>query len=110
VAFGRIRDGASVRPSDGEVLPTTIGAMSYGNVHRLGASLLAPTFDKHAERLGEAWSALETQAGGEVDWWPEDVPVLIGALDGGEGTTHDSGFDVDQDLVLVRIVGWGGVP
>ena len=109
-AFGRIKDGATARKADGEELPSTIGAMSYGNVHRLGASLLAPTFDKHADRLGEAWSALETQAGGEVDWWPEDVPVLLGALDGGEGTTKDSGFDVDQDLVLVRVVGWGGVP
>jgi hypothetical protein len=110
LAFARIRDGAAARQSDGETLPSTIGAMSYGNVHRLGASLLSSTFDKYAERLGEAWSALETQAGGEVDWWPEDVPVLIAAVDGGEGTTRDSGFDVDQDLMLVRVVGWGGVP
>jgi hypothetical protein len=109
-AFARIRDGALVYERDGEALAPSIGAVSYSNVHRLGANLLAPTLDKHGERLGEAWSALETQAGGEVDWWPEDVPVLIGALDGGEGTTRDSGFDVDQDRVLVRIVGFGGTP
>ncbi|HEY3494584.1 MAG TPA: hypothetical protein VGK73_07855 [Polyangiaceae bacterium] len=110
LVFPRIRDGAVAREREGEPLPPAVGALSYSSVHRLGATLLAETLDKHGERLGESWSALETQSGGDVDWWPDDVPVLIAALDGGEGTTRDSGFDVDQDRVLVRVVGWGGVP
>jgi hypothetical protein len=40
----------------------------------------------------------------------DDVPVLIAELEGGEGRTHDSGLTVDVDRVLVRVVGWGGVP
>ena len=110
LAFGRIRDGAIAHERDGEALNPAVGALSYANVHRLGATVIAPTLDKYGDRLGESWAALETQSGGEVDWWPDDVPVLIAALDGGEGTTRDSGFDVDQDRVLVRVVGWGGVP
>jgi hypothetical protein len=55
------------------------------------------------------WGAIEAQAGTEVDWWPDEVPVLIAQLAGGEGVTRDSGFEVTQDRVLVRVIGWGGV-
>ncbi len=41
---------------------------------------------------------------------PDDVPVLIGELEGGEGRTTDSGRRLDVDRVLVRVVGYGGVP
>jgi hypothetical protein len=44
-----------------------------------------------------------------MDWWPEDVPVLIAELDGGESKLRDSGLRVEQDRVLLRVVGYGGV-
>ena len=112
VAFGRIRDGASVREKDGDAtalasaLPK-VGA--YGSVHPLSAALLTPELDRHVEGLGAAWKALE-EAAPDVDFWVDDVPVLIAELEGGEGRTHDSGWTVDVDRVLVRVVGWGGVP
>jgi hypothetical protein len=110
LGFGRIRDGELVHERAGEVLSSAIAAStSYTPVHQLGAKLFTSDVDKHAEGLGEMWGAIEAQAGTEVDWWPNEVPVLIAQLDGGEGVTRDSGFEVTQDRVLVRVVGWGGV-
>ena len=54
--------------------------------------------------------ALEPALVGDTEWWPPDTPVLIGALDGGEGKMNDSGLRVDYDRVLVRVVGTGGSP
>jgi hypothetical protein len=112
VSFGRIRDGASVREKDGTATPLSsalpkIG--THGSVRPLSAALLAPELDRHAEGLGAAWKAIEAAAP-DVDFWVEDVPVLIAELEGGEGKTVDTGFQVDVDRVLVRVVGWGGVP
>jgi len=45
-----------------------------------------------------------------VDFWPEDVPVLVGQMDGGEGKLTDSGFPLEADRALLRVVGVGGVP
>ena len=41
---------------------------------------------------------------------PDDVPVLIAQLDGGEGRLKDTGYEIDRDRVIVRVVGFGGVP
>lgn len=110
LGFGRIRDGQLVHERDGEQLSSAIASStSFGPVHQLGAHLFGSDVDEHAEGLGEMWGAIEAQAGSEVDWWPDEIPVLIAQLDGGEGITRDSGFDVTQDRVLVRVVGWGGV-
>jgi hypothetical protein len=112
VVFGRIKDGAAVREKDGDasalsaVIPK---AGALGGLHPLSATLLAPELDRHVEGLGAAWKALEAAAP-DVDFWLDDVPVLIAELDGGEGKTHDSGWAVDIDRVLVRVIGWGGVP
>ena len=48
--------------------------------------------------------------GSDIDWWPDDVPVLLAQLQGGEGKVTDSGLRLDLDRVLVRVIGWGGVP
>ncbi|HTQ05915.1 MAG TPA: hypothetical protein VMI54_18770 [Polyangiaceae bacterium] len=109
-AFGRIADGKAVHARDGESLPTSIGTPPlYSHLHPLGATLLAPTVDKYAEGLGAALAALEAQAA-EADFWPDDVPVLVAQLDGGEGKLKDSGYELDRDRVIVRVVGFGGVP
>jgi hypothetical protein len=111
VSFGRIKDGAEARERDGSPTALTSGLPkgAHGVANPLYAALLAPELDRHAEGLGAAWTALE-EAASDVDFWLDDVPVLIAALDGGEGKTRDSGFDVDVDRALVRVVGWGGVP
>ena len=57
-----------------------------------------------------AKSALEYASPRNVEFWPPDVPVLIGQLDGGEGKQTDSGFPLEADRTLLRVVGTGGVP
>ena len=64
--------------------------------------------EEHAKGAGSAWEALEALTGSDADWWPDDVPVLIAELDGGEGRTPDSGLRLDVDRVLLRVVGYGG--
>jgi hypothetical protein len=112
VMFGRIPDGAAVREQDGDAasLGTILPPNSaVGALHPLGAALLTPELDRHVEGLGAAWKALE-MAAPDVDFWVEDVPVLIAELDGGEGKLVDSGWSIEIDRVLLRVVGWGGVP
>jgi hypothetical protein len=112
VTFGRIKDGGEVRERDGS--PSMLSSAlpkpgTAGGLHPLYAALLATELDRASEGLSTAWAAVE-EAAADVDFWLDDVPVLIAALDGGEGKTRDSGFDVDVDRALVRVVGWGGVP
>ena len=109
-SFARIADGKVVHAKEGDALSSSIGAPAmYSRLHPLGATLLAPTVDKYAEGLGAVLAALEAQAP-ETDFWPEDVPVLLAQLDGGEGKLRDSGMELERDRVVVRIVGFGGVP
>jgi hypothetical protein len=111
VLFRRLRDGQTALASAGEKLPTSVGsAWSAGtsSLHKLGADGFAKEVDGAAHGLGDAWRAMEALSS-EVDWWPDDVPVLIGQVDGGEGRTADSGLRVEIDRVLLRVVGWGGV-
>ena len=56
------------------------------------------------------WAAIESSAGEVVDWFPDDVPVLLAQLDGGEGRLSDAGLKLESDRLLVRVVGWGGKP
>jgi hypothetical protein len=110
IGFGRIKDGAMVREHEGDALTSGLGGgLSYGNVHPLGTALIKDELERYSDGLSRAWTALETQAGSQVDFWPEDVPVLLAQLDGGEGALSDSGFVLDQDRVLVRVIGYGGV-
>jgi hypothetical protein len=109
--FPRIKDGASVRASSGSPLgalgaPTTAGTAAIP----LDATRFAPTIEHDFPGLGSAWTALEPALGGETEWWPSDVPVVLFALEGGEGRMSDSGVKVDYDRVLVRVVGHGGSP
>ncbi len=109
VSFPRVADGATVRFSEGSKLSFTASAVT-AFYRPLGALALKDELDKAAEGAADAWEALSSYAGNEVDWWPSSVPVLIGQLEGGEGKPTDTGLDVDIDRVLVRVVGVGGVP
>lgn len=110
--FPRIKDGEAVKAQSGQKLArlgkmTILGGMP---MRRLDASVFGEKADHDAEGVSGAWRALERYVGSSSDWWPDDVPVLIGQLEGGEGKTSDSGLAVDVDRVLLRVVGWGGVP
>lgn len=111
--FRRIRDGESVRATAGEKLSSTLGKSTLGasaSEHSLDAALFSQRLNEHVQGLGTAWQAFETYASVGIDWWPSDVPVLLAQLEGGEGKLSDSGLRVDVDRVLVRVIGYGGVP
>ncbi len=109
VSFGRIADGATVMPAQGDKLMVTFAGVNPF-VMPLNANQFKSTVERHAEGLGAAWEALAVYASSEVNWWPDDVPVLIAQIEGGEGKVSDSGLRVDVDRLLVRVVGFGGVP
>jgi hypothetical protein len=111
VFFPRLREGERVKASEGKALAafTPWATTTWGLTH----AELAPArdeLDNESRGLFSAWLALGTACGQQVDWWPEDVPVLLAQLDGGEGQMSDGGLVLDRDRVLLRVIGWGGLP
>lgn len=112
--FPRIPDGATVHVKDGDPVNTRVGKGTRGAPKgNQRSDLRSESFPKQMKQDTDdslpAWRAISTSVN-EVDWWPEDVPTLIGQFDGGEGDTSDSGLRLELDRVLVRVVGWGGTP
>ena len=107
--FPKLADGQTVGLTQGRTLGS-VGMASPLGTHVLSVLSFHDAVEEHAKGVGAAWEALESLTGSDADWWPEDVPVLIGELEGGEGRTTDSGLRLDVDRVLVRVVGYGGVP
>jgi len=110
VFFTKIADGQTVTESEGKKLGSLGSPSSAWGAHSLSTGTFKTQVEEQAKGAGSAWEALESATGSEVDWWPEDVPVLLAELEGGEGRLQDSGLRLDVDRVLVRVVGYGGVP
>lgn len=121
--FAKIRDGEKVLATAGKDLGATpegkawLSAMSASptrsgsmTMQPLRAAALERILEPDSAGLSEAWLAIEENAGTGVNWFPEDVPVLLAQLDGGEGKTSDAGLKLEQDRLLVRVVGLGGRP
>lgn len=107
----RIKDSKAVRASEGTPLGTLGYASAAGaSAVPLDSGRFSSTLDHDFPGLGRAWGALEPAFASDCEWWPPDVPVVLAALDGGEGRQSDSGLAVDYDRVLVRVVGEGGLP
>lgn len=108
--FPRLADGQAVKASAGRSLgalaTSAYPAPSAGLV--LDARSFASALDADAAGLGQAWTALEPTLPMDNEWWSNQVPVLIAAVEGGEGQMSDSGLAVDYDRLLVRVVGTGG--
>lgn len=106
--FDRIKDGELAAEGSGQVLPvTSSGPLTGGGLKLDGAS---KQLERCSKGLPNAWAAIEFVSPRNVEYWPADVPVLIGQLDGGEGKSTDSGFPLEADRTLLRVVGAGGVP
>ena len=107
--FPKLSDGQTVSLRQGRSLGPVPSPSSFGT-HALGVSNFHAPVEERARGAGAAWEALESLTGTDADWWPDDAPVLIAELEGGEGHSQDSGLRLDLDRVLIRVVGYGGVP
>lgn len=106
--FIRIKDGEAVSESTGQVVAVTrASAAARGG---FGLDMATDRLDSCSKGLASAWDAIESATTRTVDFWPDDVPVLLGQLDGGEGKQTDSGFPLEADRTLLRVLGEGGVP
>jgi hypothetical protein len=77
-------------------------------VHDMDLSRFEPRLGGSVEEVRAAWSAMTSAAGSATDWWPDDVPIVIGEVRGGEGSKSDAGLRVENDVLLFRVVGEGG--
>lgn len=107
--FIRIKDGEVVGEDVGQKLSITRGGGAFGR-SSLNLELCRDQLESSSKGLSGAWEAIEGATTHNIDFWPEDVPVLLGQLDGGEGRLTDSGFPLEVDRTLLRVVGVGGVP
>jgi hypothetical protein len=106
--FIRIKDGEALTEDAGQRLSVTrSGSLGRSN---LNLDLAKDKLESCSKGLSLAWEAIEGATTRNIDFWPDDVPVLLGQLDGGEGKQTDSGFPLEVDRTLLRIVGEGGVP
>jgi hypothetical protein len=106
--FIRIKDGEAVPEEAGQAI--TVGRSSSLGLSSLNVGLAKTRLDSSSPGLSSAWDAIEGATTRNIDFWPDDVPVLLGQLDGGEGKLVDSGFPLEADRTLLRVVGVGGVP
>lgn len=106
--FPRIKDGELATEASGQTLALSAsGPLAGGGLKLDGAT---KQLESCSRGLPSAWSALEYASPRSVEYWPADVPVLIAQLDGGEGKQQDSGFPLEADRALLRVVGTGGLP
>jgi hypothetical protein len=113
--FASIDVGATVISTAGRSLfspaarlTVTAGARP---VHALDASRFRTVLGADpTEEMTAAWSAIAAASGNSVDFWPDDVPVVLGEIVGGEGVHADAGLRVESDRLMFRVVGEGGAP
>jgi hypothetical protein len=105
--FSRIKDGEAVAEGAGQPLSLVRGG-SFGRTP-LNLEPIKDRLDAGVPGLSSAWAAIEAATTRNIDFWPEDVPVVLGQMDGGEGKLTDSGFPLEADRMLLRVVGEGGV-
>jgi hypothetical protein len=77
-------------------------------VHELEPTRIAAILGHAAEDMMGPWQAIGSAGTSSTDWWPDDVPVVMGEIKGGEGAKTDAGLRVESDTLLFRVVGEGG--
>jgi hypothetical protein len=107
--FSRIRDGESKRMAEGVSMAFKPWRVR-SSLTEVELEPIRHDLEKESKGLVAAWAAIGATVSNQVNWWPEDVPVVLAQMEGGEGYSSDAGLGVDMDRVLIRVVGWGGVP
>jgi hypothetical protein len=87
---------------------TSVGSLT---VHPLDYDLLERLPEPEIrDRMREAWTPFTRTLAEQADWFPDDVPVLLGETDDPQAPPEDSGLRLERSRVLVRVVGRGGAP
>jgi hypothetical protein len=110
--FARIPHGTITPVSEGKALsiPPSMPAAppSYvGAPHRLDVYRFAALVDADIAGSSDAWSAIEAAGRETTEYWPDDRATLIGEVERGDRETEDSGLRIDQDRLLLRVIGSG---
>ncbi len=114
--FEKIKSGETVSSGSGKLVLSAVSRRGVGagamTVHPFDPSGLMSSgvAKKDLDRLQKEWTPFTSSAGEAVDWWPDDKPVVMGELEGGEKVKSDTGLSVEMDRMMVRIVGTGGTP
>lgn len=112
----RLEDGQTAKSDDMKQVKrvaeafTTSGPLGLLDAFDFNVARVHDRLDDASPGLHGAWNAVLTALPSRRNWFPVDVPVLLAAYEDGEGKDSDSGLSIDQDRVLVRVVGWGGEP
>jgi len=112
----RLDDGERVASDDMKQVKrvadafTTTGALGVLNAFDFNVARIHDRLDEASPGLYDDWSAVVYALPTQRNWFPTDVPVLLAAFEDGEGKDSDSGLVLEDDRVLLRIVGWGGAP
>jgi hypothetical protein len=108
-----LADGATALASSGKLLSSLGLSTSMAGslrIYPLSVGLFKGAVEQDSAGLEAAWTALGKVGNRSIDWWPEDQPVLLAQIDGGEGVREDQGLRVTRDRTLLRVVGYGGEP
>ncbi|HEY8091011.1 MAG TPA: hypothetical protein VIF09_24280, partial [Polyangiaceae bacterium] len=110
--FPTIAAGDTVLSSGGRSVFTPSGrrTVTAGSVtvHELDPARFGVLLGKAGDEMAPLWTAMTAASGSSTDWWPDDAPVVLGELRGGDVAKSDSGLRVESDVTLVRVVGEGG--
>jgi hypothetical protein len=110
--FASIPNGTTVLSSSGKIIFTASGRVGASAGTRVVHAIDTPSFSlslgKVSDDMSKTWGALAAASGSAVDWWPDDVPVVAGEIEGGEGSANDTGLRIESDRLFFRVVGEGG--
>ncbi|HEY6461689.1 MAG TPA: hypothetical protein VIY73_16090, partial [Polyangiaceae bacterium] len=110
--FASVPDGQTVLSTSGKTVfaPSARHARTAGTrtVHELDTARFPAALGHAGDEMAPPWAAMAAAAGPSPDWWPDDVPVVIGEIQGGEGVKSDAGLRMENDVLLFRVVGEGG--
>jgi len=110
--FANVDPGETVLSTSGRTVfvpsSRSTGTAGTRTVHEIDASRFQTLLGHAGEEMTVRWSAMSSASGSSTDWWPDDVPVVIGEIEGGEGVKTDATLRVESDTMLFRVVGEGG--
>jgi hypothetical protein len=106
--FPRVVRNSKVWATNGELVRVATGGPS-NRIHDLDLLELRHRLEQVAPGAASAWNTLQSLTHRAVDWWPTDVPVLLAQVDIPVGG-RDAGLPMQDNRLLLRVVGYGGQP